>query len=128
MGMDEARSEAKKQATKWLAEEKKLEAQSIAARAKLKMMTTGDKVVGTATTQVEAAVDHIQAAREFSAIQVAQAQDDLERIETELTNVSAKLDAERAAKSAGDAVADTKQSLTNAVGGIMNKMKVTGEG
>ena len=81
MGMDEAKSKAKTKAAQWFAEEKKLQAQSAAAKAKLNLMLAGDKVVGTATEQVGVVVDQIGSAREFSADQVAQAQADADRIE-----------------------------------------------
>lgn len=128
MGMDEAKSKAQVKATKWFAEEKKLQAQSAAARAKLNMMLAGDKVVGTATTQLGAVVDRIESARGYSADQVAQARADVERIDAELTIVSAKLNAARAAKSASDSVASATKGVSDTVGGVKDKVKDVGKG
>ena len=128
MGIDDAKSKAKTKAATWFAEEKKLEAQSAAARAKLITMLAGDKVVGTVTTQAGSMVDRIDSARGFSADQVDQAQADVDRIEKERTVVSAKLNAARAAKSAGDSVADATKGVADTVGGMKNKMKAGGKG
>jgi hypothetical protein len=128
MGTAETKSKAKKKAAKWFAEEKKLQAQSAAARAKLNMMLAGDKVVGTATAQAGAAVDRIESARGFSADQLKEAQVDADRIDKELTIVSAKLNAARAAKSAGDSVADATKGVSDTVSGMTDKMKAGGRG